>query len=68
MNITGAIFDSDGTLVDSLQVWCVIWNNLGTPVEITGVFEDTPLACRPPEITVLKPLEFLMPHTQTNNR
>lgn len=29
MNITGAIFDLDGTLVDSLRVWRVIWNNLG---------------------------------------
>jgi phosphoglycolate phosphatase-like HAD superfamily hydrolase len=48
MNITGAIFDLDGTLVDSLQVWRVIWNNLGTPVEITGVFRIPPwLADRP---------------------
>lgn len=29
MNITGAIFDMDGTLVDSLMVWDVLWQRLG---------------------------------------
>ena len=29
MNIKGAIFDMDGTLVDSLMVWDVLWERLG---------------------------------------
>ena len=29
LNITGAIFDMDGTLVDSLMVWDVLWQRLG---------------------------------------
>ena len=29
MNIKGAIFDMDGTLVDSLMVWDVLWRRLG---------------------------------------
>lgn len=29
INITGAIFDMDGTLVDSLMVWDVLWKRLG---------------------------------------
>lgn len=29
MNITGAVFDMDGTLVDSLMVWDVLWQRLG---------------------------------------
>ena len=29
MNITGAIFDMDGTLVDSLMCWDVLWQRLG---------------------------------------
>lgn len=29
MNITGAIFDMDGTLVDSLMVWDFLWESFG---------------------------------------
>lgn len=29
MNITGAIFDLDGTLVDSLYIWDQLWKALG---------------------------------------
>lgn len=29
MNIKGAIFDMDGTLIDSLRVWEIIWEQLG---------------------------------------
>ena len=29
MNVTGAIFDMDGTLVDSLMCWDVLWRRLG---------------------------------------
>lgn len=29
MNITGAIFDMDGTLADSLGFWDLLWKNLG---------------------------------------
>ena len=29
INITGAIFDMDGTLIDSLMIWDVLWQRLG---------------------------------------
>lgn len=29
-NIKGAIFDMDGTLIDSLMLWDIIWNKFGT--------------------------------------
>lgn len=29
MNITGAIFDMDGTLIDSMYIWDIIWRALG---------------------------------------
>ena len=44
MNIKGAIFDMDGTLVDSLGFWDYIWRRLGE------VFLENP-AFRPDPIT-----------------
>lgn len=28
-NLKGAIFDLDGTLVDSLMIWDIVWEKLG---------------------------------------
>ena len=37
-NIKGAIFDMDGTLVDSLMLWDIIWKKFGSAFCADGVF------------------------------
>lgn len=31
-NIKGAIFDMDGTLINSLMLWDIIWDELGKKI------------------------------------
>ena len=40
MNITGAIFDFDGTLFDSMHVWKGIKNNFFESIDIKLTKED----------------------------
>ena len=42
-NIKGAIFDMDGTLVDSLMLWNIIWKKFGNLFCEDGKFEPSPL-------------------------
>lgn len=41
-NIRGAIFDMDGTLIDSLMIWDVIWNKFGEKFLNGEVFRPSP--------------------------
>jgi HAD superfamily hydrolase (TIGR01509 family) len=43
MNIKGAIFDMDGTLVDSLMCWDVLWQRLGKKYLGDGDFRPDPV-------------------------
>ena len=43
MNITGAIFDMDGTLVDSLMCWDVLWQRLGKKYLGNEAFRPDPV-------------------------
>ena len=42
MKITGAIFDMDGTLVDSLMLWDILWEEFGAKYKVRAyaVLED----------------------------
>ena len=40
-NIKGAIFDMDGTLVDSLMLWDIIWKKFGDYFCKDGIFEPS---------------------------
>jgi len=42
MKITGAIFDMDGTLVDSLMIWDVLWERLGEKYRNDRSFRPDP--------------------------
>ncbi len=41
MNIKAAIFDMDGTLIDSLSVWEIIWEELGKKLKGVSGFRPT---------------------------
>ena len=43
MKITGAIFDMDGTLVDSLGFWDILWKELGERFLSDGSFRPDPI-------------------------
>ena len=43
MKISGAIFDMDGTLVDSLMVWDVLWERLGEKYKGDRSFRPDPV-------------------------
>jgi len=40
-NIKGAIFDMDGTLIDSLMLWNIIWERFGGLFCEDGIFAPT---------------------------
>jgi len=41
-NIKGAIFDMDGTLIDSLMLWNIIWERFGSLFCEDGIFTPSP--------------------------
>lgn len=43
MKISGAIFDMDGTLVDSLMIWDVLWERLGVKYKNDATFRPEPM-------------------------
>ena len=40
-NIKGAIFDMDGTLIDSLMLWDILWTKFGSKFCKDGIFSPT---------------------------
>lgn len=43
MNVTGAIFDMDGTLIDSLGFWDILWEHIGVSYRQDPAFRPDPI-------------------------
>ena len=54
MNVTGAIFDMDGTLADSLGYWDVLWKHLGERYFKNPNFRPDPITAKAVRTTTLR--------------
>ena len=64
-NIEGAIFDMDGTLIDSLMLWDIIWSKFGSQFCEDGIFAPTSADDKAVRTMTLKDaMDYI--HTQYN--